>query len=62
MAIDIIKQTDLAIERQKTAAEEQRIADMELFLADQLLENMELLGRVSDTELALADILVGGVL
>lgn len=64
MAIKVIQQTDLVEVQAKKAAEQekdQRIADLELALADQVVTNMELQTRVEDTELALADILAGGV-
>ena len=64
MSIKHIQKADLAAVQAKRAAEQeeaQRVVDLELALADQVLANVELQARVTDTELALADILAGGV-
>ena len=64
MAIKVIQHTDLTEVWAKRIVEQeeaQRVVDLELALADQVLANVELQARVTDTELALADILAGGV-
>lgn len=57
MALQIIKQTDLAQVKAEKVAKEQRVADVELVLADQIVANIELQARVVDAELAIADLL-----
>jgi len=58
-----IKTKDLATLRAEEEAEEQRIQDLELALADQTALNADLLARQQDTELFIADLVAaqGGV-
>jgi len=60
VAIKLIKQTDLAEERAKETAKEQRIQDLELTLAEQVAAYNDLLQRQQDMELLLADIIAQG--